>query len=63
MAQNVLSHVLDDKLGVTRERGSLEMETTVFAKAWLCEITCCYRECQAPCEAAGGPGERLCDCV
>lgn len=45
------------------KEAALEIEMTVFAKAWLCEITCYYRECQVPCEAAGGTGERLCDCV
>lgn len=62
-AQNVLNRVSDDKLGVTRERGALGMEMTVFAKAWLCEIACCLRECRVPCGAVGGPGDRLCDFV
>lgn len=43
------------------EEAALEIEMTVSAKAWMCDLTCYYRECQVPGGAAGGTGERLCE--
>lgn len=28
------------------EEAALEIETTVLAKAWMCDLACYYRECQ-----------------
>lgn len=47
-----------------REEAALEMEMTLFAKAWMCGITGYHRDCRVPgklwaglCDYGGGVGE------
>lgn len=57
----MLSRVLDDKLVVTRGRGSIGgIETTVLAKAWMCDFACYYRECQVSMKPRVGEREGGC---